>query len=281
MPAERARDRRQEDEDGYEPSFSSASPVAAPQPAPLARARPGEEDETGALPAGAALPGTAVMIGTHFHSLDEKGRVIIPAKMRAALTEQFWMMRDEDDNIGLYPYATGLDILEHCESMLRDYPTDENIAAAVMRITEAADVVTVESSFRVPIPDVLLFHAGMIKEVVTVGALNHAVLWAREKWEEEHGSKPATPAVRKAQASMMRAAASGAKRDEPARRSEEPAHEQAPERADERALERDTEHLGGSGGSGGRAERIGGRKAAPAGDGGRGAGVLKMSDLGR
>ncbi len=55
-----------------------------------------------------ALPGVPVMTGTHFHALDEKGRVIIPAKLRPAFTEQFWMMLDENDNIGIYNYRTGL-----------------------------------------------------------------------------------------------------------------------------------------------------------------------------
>lgn len=280
MPAERARAPREEEEDGYEPPFPSAVGVrrSARASAPVEIEEIGEE----AVPLG--LPGAAVMIGTHFHSLDEKGRVIIPAKMRAALTGQFWMMLDENDNIGLYPYATGEDILKHCERMMAEHPTDEDIAAAVLRITEAADLVTVESAFRVPVPDLLLYRGGLIKEVVTVGALNHAVLWGREKWEESEVSKPITIEVRKAQASLMRAAASGSRRseqDESARQAEEASREQALERAHERGLERESERASAPGAGAGRAERSGGRKAASSGDGGRGFGVLKISDLGR
>jgi MraZ protein len=157
-----------------------------------------------------ALPTVPVMIGTHFHALDEKGRVIIPSKLRPALTEQFWMMRDERDNIVIYNHQTGLDVFEHCERMMAEYPEDEAIADAVERITSTADLLTVETSnWRVPVSEMLRYHAGLEKDVVTVGVLNHAVLWDRQKWEKAQERKPEESAVRKAQAGILRAAASG------------------------------------------------------------------------
>ena len=123
------------------------------------------------------------------YSVDDKGRVIIPAKLRPALTEQFWMMLDEGDNIGLYPYATGMDILEHCERMIADDPENEAVASAVLRITEAAELVIVENGFRVLVPEILRYRALLDKDVVTVGALNRAVLMSRERWEEAEASR--------------------------------------------------------------------------------------------
>lgn len=159
-----------------------------------------------------AVPGVPVMTGTHFHALDEKGRVIIPAKLRPALTEQFWMMLDENDNIGIYNYQTGLDILEHCERTIAEHPEDEDIAAAVERITGAADLMTVEGGWRVPVPEILRFYAQLDKEVVTVGVLNHAVIWSREKWEEAQARRLQSQEVRRAQAGLLRAAASSIKK---------------------------------------------------------------------
>ena len=157
-----------------------------------------------------ALPTVPVMIGTHFHALDEKGRIIIPSKLRPALTEQFWMMRDENDNISIYNHQTGLDIFEHCERLMAEHPDDEEIAEAVIRTTSVADLVTVETStWRVPISEILRYHADLEKDVVTVGVLNHAVLWNRKRWEEAQERKPDETAVRKAQAALLRAAASG------------------------------------------------------------------------
>ena len=99
-----------------------------------------------------AQPQVPVMTGTHFHSLDEKGRIIVPAKLRPALGGGFWMMLDEKDNIGIYQEQTGYDILRYFEAKIADDPEDEEVAAAVERTLEAMDFVEVEGGWRVPRP---------------------------------------------------------------------------------------------------------------------------------
>jgi MraZ protein len=167
---------------------------------------------TSPVPAKVVAPSVPVMTGTHFHALDEKSRVIIPSKLRPALTEQFWLMLDENDNIGVYNYGTGMDVLAHCEELMAEYPGDEEIATAVERITGTAELVAAESSWRVPVPELLRFHAQLDKEVVTVGVLNHAVIWSRERWEAAQVQRLQAGDVRKTQAAIMRGAASGFKK---------------------------------------------------------------------
>lgn len=230
-----------------------------------------------------SAPAVPVMTGTHFHALDEKGRVIIPAKLRPALTEQFWLMLDENDNIAIYNYQTGLDVLAHCENMMADNPGDEDIAAAVERITGAAEMVSVEGNWRVQVSELLRFHAELDKEVVTVGVLNHAVMWSRERWEAAQVRRLQSAEVRKAQAGMLRAAASGIRKK---------AHEQAKQvEAENEQLAREEQaveaaSIGRSGRSGvGRADVDAtgrpAKTAAPAGDGKRSPRVLTLSQLGR
>lgn len=216
-------------------------------------------------------PSVPVMTGTHFHALDEKGRVIIPAKLRPAFTEQFWMILDENDNIGLYNYQTGLDVLEHCEQMIANTPDDDDLAAAVERITGAAEQMTVEGGWRVPVPEILRFYAQLDKEVVTVGVLNHAVLWSREKWEAAQARRLQSPEVRRAQAGLMRAAASSIKKKQEAAKGD--VETQKTIEADETPAIELAEAVGGS-----RAPRA---AAAPAGDGRRSSRVLTLSRLGR
>lgn len=236
--------------------------------------------------AASASPAVPVMTGTHFHALDEKGRVIIPAKLRPALTEQFWLTLDENDNVAIYNYQTGLDVLAHCESMMADYPGDESIAWAVERITSTAEMVSVEGNWRVPISELLRFHAQLEKEIVTVGVLNHAVLWSREKWEAAQLQRQQSSDVRRAQAQILRAAASGIRKK---------AHEQAKQAEDESfASQRQVgqepatfapDATGGRSGSGGVTRGAvaanAGKPVAPAGDGKRSPRVLALSQLGR
>jgi MraZ protein len=156
----------------------------------------------------ALAPAVPVMTGTHFHALDEKGRVIIPSKLRPALTEQFWMMLDHNDNVAIYNYQTGLDVFAHCESMIAEHPGDDAIAAAVEDTLSCAELVTAEGNWRVQVSEMLRFHAGLDKEVVTVGVLNHAVIWSREKWQAVQERRDRNDDVRRVQAELLRAATS-------------------------------------------------------------------------
>jgi MraZ protein len=246
----------------------------------MVRLAPGKDDGKSELDPAAAMPSVPVMTGTHFNVLDEKGRITIPAKLRPALTEQFWMMLDENDNIAIYNYQTGLDVLEHCERMIAEYPGNEDIAAAVERITGAADLVRVEGGWRVPLSEVLRFYAQLDKEVVTVGIINHAVIWAREKWEAAQARRLQSPEVRKAQAEMLRAAASSVRRTEVQPTVAEPV-EQINVPAIATGIATGTAGaipgvVGAAGGGG-----AGKPAPAPAGDGKRGARVLSLSQLGR
>ena len=229
-----------------------------------------------------------VMTGTHFHALDEKGRVIIPAKLRAGLAEQFWMMLDENDNVAIYNYKTGLDVLEHCEQMIAANPDDDDLASAVERITGAAELMPVDGNWRVQVPEILRFYSELDKEVVTVGVLNHAVMWSRDRWEKAQMRRLQSVEVRRAQAGLLRAAASSVKR---AKESVEEVEVVTPDvetevaaeigiatgtRGRERGGDRVLDVGGNAGGS-----RSAAASNAPARDGGRGSRVLTLSRLGR
>ena len=230
--------------------------------------------------ASVAAPSVPVMTGTHFHVLDEKGRIIIPAKLRPALTEQFWMMLDENDNAAIYNYTTGLDVLAHCERMMREHPGDEDIAAAVERITGAADLVTVEGGWRVQVSEILRFYAQLEKDVVVVGVLNHAVIWSRERWETAQTRRLQSVEVRRAQAEMLRAAASGVRRTETPETAVVPPVEIGVEETHVPAIATGTGGpIVGSGGHG--AGESAGPAPPPAGHGKRGSRVLTLSQLGR
>lgn len=255
------------------PALPAVAAAAAPNPGVT-------PDPTATVaPTPAAVP---VLTGTHFHALDDKGRIIVPAKLRPALTEHFWMLLNADDNIALYDYVTGLDILRHCERMMAEHPENEAIAAAVQRITGAAEEVEAEGAWRVQVPDVLRYHAELDKEVVTVGALNHAVLWAREKWEEAHQRREQSTEVRRAQAEMLRAAASSIRKHEsPAAGAVEAARGAQMEQAHAAATGTTGGVISGTGGAGAAGVSNDRATAAPAGDGKRGNRILTLSSLGR
>ena len=222
----------------------------------MPRASPKSEETLASAPE----IGVPVMTGTHFHALDDKGRVIVPAKLRPGLTERFWMMIDENNNVAMYNYATGRDVLEYCEQQMAQNPGDEFIAQAVERITGAAELIVMEGeTWRVPISEILKFRANIEKEVVTVGVLNKAVMWSRALWEDAQ-LVAESPEVKKAQATMLRAAASRVK----------PPEVPQIKKQEEESVE---EAANGTTGTSG--------KNSSASDGGRSSRILTLSQLGR
>ena len=217
-----------------------------------------------------------VIIGTYFSVLDDKGRLIIPAKLRVALTERFYLIREADDNIGLYSFATGQDLFEHCELSQREHPEDEEIAAAVERIVSSAVEVAAEGDWRIALPDVLRYYAQLDKSVVTVGALNHAVLWDRERWQAEQEKNQDNAGVRRVQAAMMRAAAAGIRKQVKA----SPEIERTLELGESAVATTGAGRQGVGGGVRGL-ESEPAAAVASAGNGGRGSRTLTLSQLGR
>ncbi len=215
--------------------------------------------------------GVPVMTGTHFHALDDKGRVIVPAKLRAGLTERFWMILDENDNVAMYNQNTGRDVLEYCEQQMAQNPGDEFIAAAVERITGAAEFVVIEGdAWRVSVSDILRLRTGIEKDVVTVGVLNKAVMWNRDRWVLDQ-QKNESPEVRRAQAGMLRAAASTIRKQEMPKPEEKVVEEAVREAGN-----------GTTGLATGTNGRVGGGAAdSSAGDGRRGARILNLQNIGR
>jgi MraZ protein len=233
----------------------------------MARAAASRGEERSDSPPEIVVP---VMTGTHFHALDDKGRVIVPAKLRPGLTERFWMMLDENDNVAMYNHDTGRDVLEYCERQMAQNPGDEFIAAAVERITGAAEFVVIEGdSWRVSVSDILRFRAQIDKEIVSVGVLNKAVMWSRERWEEAQ-QKRESPEVRRAQAEMLRAAASGIRKP--------PAVQTTEERVEEAVREAGNGTTGLPSGTGQPGERA---ANSSAGDGRRNPRILSLQNLGR
>lgn len=147
------------------------------------------------------------MSGTFPHSLDEKSRVTIPAKLRDALTEHFWMVLDDNNNIALYSDAMWQKVLQHCQRVMAANENDETIAAAVERITSFCDEIIVENAnWRIPINEILRERAQLQKDVVTVGVIDHAVIWAKEKYDAQMAARLDHEEVRKKQAALLRAA---------------------------------------------------------------------------
>lgn len=112
--------------------------------------------------------------GEYSHSVDAKGRIIMPAKFREILGEEFVVTKGLDGCLFVYPNKEW----ENIENKFREIPLTTKDARKFSRFffAGAADC-EVDRQGRVLIPSVLREFAGLNKEVVLVGVLNRIEIW--------------------------------------------------------------------------------------------------------
>ena len=119
-----------------------------------------------------------VFKGQAEHSVDSKGRVAIPAKMRKAMApeanETFTITRGFEDCIFLYPMDKWSDIEKEIGS-LNMY--DREVRDFVRTIMMWADEDSLDGQGRVSLPNPLLDFAGLDGSALILGAFDHIEIW--------------------------------------------------------------------------------------------------------
>ncbi|MCD6223445.1 MAG: division/cell wall cluster transcriptional repressor MraZ [Deltaproteobacteria bacterium] len=121
--------------------------------------------------------------GRYEHIIDEKGRVNVPTKFKEAMPKgSFVVLTFFDRCIYCYP----LEQWKVIEKKAGNLPITSQAARRFKRIffSSAIDV-RIDSHRRILVPLLLRNDAGIEKEVVFIGNLDHVELWAKEKWCEE------------------------------------------------------------------------------------------------
>ncbi len=120
-------------------------------------------------------------MGEFQHSIDVKGRMIVPAKFRESLGETFVLTRGLDQCIFGYP----IDEWRKLEEKLKDLPMTKKDARAFARFFfSGATEVEVDKQGRINIPSTLIGYASLEKECVVLGVSSKVEIWAKEAWDE-------------------------------------------------------------------------------------------------
>jgi len=122
-----------------------------------------------------------MFMGEYQHSIDGKGRVIIPARFREELGENFIVTRGLDNCLFVYPQEEW----EKLEKKLKALPFTKADARAFTRFFFSGAVeCEADKQGRVLIPQNLRNHANLDKEAVVIGVSNRVEIWSREVWEK-------------------------------------------------------------------------------------------------
>lgn len=115
------------------------------------------------------------------HTIDIKGRLIIPSKFREKLGEEFVVTQGMDGC--LFVYAN--DDWNTFEQKLTSLPVINKQARQFARFfLSGAAQVEVDKQGRILIPANLREFAGLDKDVVLVGVGSRIEIWSKDKWEE-------------------------------------------------------------------------------------------------
>ena len=115
------------------------------------------------------------------HSIDAKGRVIVPAKFREELGETFVVTQGLDGCLFVFPNSEW----QNFEEKLKSLPMANKDARKFVRFFLAgAALVEVDKQGRILLPSVLREFAALEKDVVLVGVGSRVEIWDKKRWEE-------------------------------------------------------------------------------------------------
>jgi len=121
-----------------------------------------------------------LLLGTYTPKLDEKGRMILPAKFRPRLASGLVMTRGQERCLFLMP----MDEFSRMYEQVRQAPVTSKQARDYLRVllSGASDEVP-DKQGRVSIPPVLRAYAGLGRDVAVIGAGTRVEIWDLTAWE--------------------------------------------------------------------------------------------------
>ena len=121
-----------------------------------------------------------MFMGEYNHTIDAKGRLIIPSKFREALGDTFVVTKGLDGCLFVYDYTEWTAF----EEKLKSLPITNKDARKFTRFFLAgAAEVEVDKQGRILVPNVLREFAELNKDVVLIGVASRIEIWSKERFE--------------------------------------------------------------------------------------------------
>lgn len=121
-----------------------------------------------------------MFIGEYQHTIDSKGRLIMPSKFRDNLGAEFIMTKGLDNCLFVYPREEW-NVLEE---KLRTLPLTNRDARAFVRFFfSGATECILDKQGRILIPNNLREHANLAKDAIVIGVASRIEIWSKEEWD--------------------------------------------------------------------------------------------------
>ena len=121
-----------------------------------------------------------MFVGTFEHSLDDKGRVVLPSTFRSHLADKGFISQ-LDRCLGLWTDEGFADVAERLTEKIRDGQAPQE---AMRAFAANAHEVRPDSQGRITIPQRLREFAHLERDVVVIGAIGRIEIWDAPRWQE-------------------------------------------------------------------------------------------------
>ena len=133
-----------------------------------------------------------MFLGEYEHTVDDKGRMAIPAKFRAGLAEGLVVTRGFDQNLLVYPMTVWRELAVRINALPMAQPAARNLRRLLFG--SAADV-EIDKQGRILLPANLREYAGITGEAVVAGLDTFIEIWSNERWQAVIATFPAEGAA--------------------------------------------------------------------------------------
>ncbi|HOO68457.1 MAG TPA: division/cell wall cluster transcriptional repressor MraZ [Bacilli bacterium] len=122
-----------------------------------------------------------MFMGEYHHSIDDKGRVIMPSKFRYDLGETFVITRGIDSCLFVYPKETWMQLTSKLNELSF---TKKDVRSFQRFFLSAATICEFDKQGRINITSPLADYAGLTKECVVIGVNDRIEIWSKDNFDK-------------------------------------------------------------------------------------------------
>ena len=119
-----------------------------------------------------------MFVGTYEHTLDGKGRLVLPSKIRVRLPDGGYLF-PHADGLALYPPTEFDGMVDRLTEAVRAGRVEPD---ALLGVTANAEEVSLDAQGRILLPPRLREMAGLAGDVVVLGVSDHIQIWSIDAW---------------------------------------------------------------------------------------------------
>lgn len=120
-----------------------------------------------------------MFMGEYRHTIDDKGRITIPSKIRYELGESFIVTRGLDNCLAIYPIEEWNNII----SKYKELPNTKDARNFMRFILSSALTESFDKQGRINLTSPLIKYAGLTKDCIIIGVNDHLEIWSKDHWD--------------------------------------------------------------------------------------------------